>query len=66
MLLSRDGSADSPLPDNAQTAGFFLMPATTSTKAAVKNAAWQASLPFNILVTDDTEKEWDELDLGEE
>ena len=58
LLFTRD--AASPLADNVLTAGFFLMPATTSTKAATVKAAWKASLPFNILVTDESEQSWDE------
>ena len=64
MLFSRDGSSDSPLAENVRTAGFFLMPATTSTKTATINKTWKASLPFNIVETDDSEKTYDELDFG--
>ena len=61
LLFARDDSTDSPLADNVLTAGFFLMPATNSTKAKVKKAAWKASLPFNIICTDDeSEPSWDE------
>jgi hypothetical protein len=49
LLFARDDSADSPLADDVLTAGYFLMPATTSTKDKDKKAAWKASLPFNIL-----------------
>ena len=49
LLYSRDDSSDSPLAANVFTSGFFLMPATTSTKAAVVKKAWKASLPFNII-----------------
>ena len=58
FLFTRD--AASPLADNVFTAGFFLMPATTSTKSSVVKAAWKASFPFNILVTDESEPSWDE------
>ena len=40
------------------------MPATTSAKAKVINATWKASLPFNIVVTDDSERSWEEKDLS--
>ena len=66
LLYSRDDSAESPLADNVLTAGFFLMPATTSTKAATKNASWKASLPFNILTVSDDEKVWDEKEFDDE
>ncbi len=66
LLYSRDDSADSPLADNVLTAGFFLMPATTSTKAATKNASWKASLPFNILTVNDDEKVWDEKEFEDD
>ena len=64
MLFSRDESLDSPLDANVLSAGFFLMPATTSTKAKVLKATWKASLPFNIVVTDDSENAWDEKDMS--
>ncbi len=66
MLFSRDDSSDSPLDANVLSAGFFLMPATTSTKAKVVNATWKASLPFNIVVTDESERSWDEKDMSSE
>jgi len=65
LLFTRDDSAESPLADNVLTAGYFLMPATTSTKASVKKAAWKASLPFNILTVDDGEKDWDEKEFDD-
>ena len=65
LLFTRDDSAESPLAANVLTAGYFLMPATTSTKAAVKKAAWKASLPFNILTVDDDEKVWDEKEFDD-
>jgi len=65
LLFTRDDSAESPLADNVLTAGYFLMPATTSTKAAVKKAAWKASLPFNILTVDDDAKVWDEKEFDD-
>ena len=49
LLYSRDASAESPLAEEVLSAGYFLMPATTSTKAATIKATWKASLPFNIL-----------------
>ena len=49
LLFSRDDSSESPLAEEVLTAGYFLMPATTSTKAATIKATWKASLPFNIL-----------------
>lgn len=52
FLFTRDGSADSPLADDTQAAGFFLMPVT-------KN--WKASLPFNI-VAEDTGETYDTED----
>ncbi len=64
LLFSRDDSSESPLAGNALTAGYFLMPATTSTKASVKKKAWKASLPFNILMDVD-EKTWEERDFGD-
>lgn len=64
LLFSRDDSPESPLAGNVLTAGFFLMPATSSTKAADLKKAWRASLPFNILMDTD-EKTWEELDFGE-
>ena len=64
LLFSRDDSSESPLAGSALTAGFFLMPATTSTKASVKNKAWKASLPFNILMDVD-EKTWEEKDFDD-
>ena len=63
LLYTRDDSSESPLSPDVLTAGFFLMPATTSTKAKDRNAAWKASLPFNILTVDDNEKDWDEKDF---
>ena len=63
LLFSRDDSADSPLAEDVLTAGYFLMPATTSTKTADKNKAWKASLPFNILTVDDDAYDWDEKDF---
>ena len=63
LLYTRDDSSESPLAPEVLTAGFFLMPATNSTKAKTRNAAWKASLPFNILTTDDNEKDWDEKDF---
>ena len=63
LLFTRDDSTDSPLADNVLTAGFFLMPATSSTTAKAKKAAWKASLPFNIIVTDESEPSWDERDF---
>ena len=63
LLYTRDASSESPLSPDVLTAGFFLMPATTSTKAKDRNAAWKASLPFNILTVDDNEKDWDEKDF---
>ena len=49
LLYTRDNSTESPLDSNVLTAGYFLMPATTSTKAADQKKVWKASLPFNIL-----------------
>ena len=63
LLYTRDDSSESPLSPDVLTAGFFLMPATTSTKAKDRNAAWKASLPFNIITVDDNEKDWDEKDF---
>ena len=63
LLFSRDDSAGSPLAEDVLTAGYFLMPATTSTKAATVKATWKASLPFNILTVDDDAYDWDEKDL---
>ena len=48
LIYSRDDS-NSGLDPSVLTAGYFLMPATTSTKAATIKATWKASLPFNIL-----------------
>ena len=55
LLFARDDSADSPLASEVLTAGYFLMPATTSTKDKDKKAAWKASLPFNIMTVGDGE-----------
>ena len=63
LLYVRDGSADSPLAENVLTAGYFLMPATTSTKTAGKNKVWKASLPFNILTINDDADDWNEKDF---
>lgn len=60
LIFSRDSSSASPLDRDALTAGFFLMPA-----ADTKKVKWKASLPFNILTTDDTERSWDEKDFTE-
>lgn len=57
VLLFSRASSGSPLAENATTAGFFLMPATTSTKAKDKNKVWKASLPFNILY-EENESDW--------
>ena len=57
LLFTREDSTDSPLADNVFTSGFFLMPATTSTKTAVKNSVWKASLPFNI-VYEEADNSW--------
>lgn len=65
LLYSRDDSADSPLADNVLTAGYFLMPATTSTKAATIKATWKASLPFNILTVDDDAYDWGEKEFDD-
>ncbi len=65
LLFVRDDSADSPLAEDVLTAGYFLMPATTSTKAADKNKAWKASLPFNILTVDDDAYDWDEKEFDD-
>ena len=65
LLFSRDGSADSPLAEDVLTAGYFLMPATTSTKAATIKATWKASLPFNILTVDDDAYDWDEKEFDD-
>ena len=65
LLFTRDDSAESPLAANVLTAGYFLMPATTSTKAAVKKTAWKASLPFNILTADEDENVWDEKEFDD-
>ena len=65
LLFSRDNSTESPLADTVLTSGFFLMPATSSTKAATKKAAWKASLPFNILTVEDDEKSWEEKEFDE-
>lgn len=54
MLYSRDSSAVSPLPENVLSAGFFLMPATKS---------WKASLPFNVIQTNNQEKNYDEKEF---
>ena len=61
LIFARDTSGESPLAENVVTAGFFLMPATTSTKAAVKKSVWKASLPFNIL-SEEKENDWLEND----
>ena len=63
LLYARDDSADSPLAEDVLTAGYFLMPATTSTKAATKKAAWKASLPFNILTVDEDRDIWNEKEF---
>ncbi len=63
LLFSRDSSSDSPLAANALTAGFFLMPATNSTKAKTIKAAWKASLPFNITTESDSERAWEEKEF---
>ena len=65
LLYSRDDSAESPLADNVLTAGYFLMPATASTKAATVKAAWKASLPFNIVTTAEDAYDWDEKSLDD-
>ena len=63
LLYSRDDSTESPLAENVLTAGYFLMPATTSTKAADKKKVWKASMPFNILTVEDDEKTWGEKEF---
>ncbi|MBR4466604.1 hypothetical protein IKS38_08585, partial [bacterium] len=65
LLYSRDDSTDSPLADNVLMAGYFLMPATTSTKAATIKATWKASLPFNIVTVNDDAYDWDEKDFDD-
>lgn len=59
LLFTREEASESPLADNVFTSGFFLMPATTSTKAADKNKSWKASLPFNIIYNE-TGDTWQE------
>ena len=56
-LFTRDSSATSPLAENVLTAGYFLMPTTLK---------WKASLPFNILETDNQEKNYDEKEFDEQ
>lgn len=56
-LFTRDSSAASPLAENVLTAGYFLMPTTLK---------WKASLPFNILETDNQEKNYDEKEFDEQ
>ena len=65
LLFARDESSESPLADDVLTAGFFLMPATSSTKAADTKKAWKASLPFNIITVGDDEPVWDEKNFDE-
>ena len=61
LLFSRDDPTKPPFAGNVLTAGYFLMPATTSTKAATIKATWKASLPFNILF-EEKEPTWLEKD----
>lgn len=55
-LYSRDSSSDSPLREDAATAGFFLMPATKS---------WKASLPFCVIESP-ADPDWSEVETEDE
>ncbi|MBO7689129.1 MAG: hypothetical protein J6V72_22305, partial [Kiritimatiellae bacterium] len=66
LIYSRDDDSNLGLDPSVLTAGYFLMPTTTSTKAADKNKVWKASLPFNILTVTDDEKVWDEKEFDDE
>lgn len=65
LLYTREEDSAESLAPNVLTAGYFLMPATTSTKAATIKAVWKASLPFNILTVSDDEKIWDEKEFDD-
>lgn len=54
-LYSRDSSSDSPLREDAVSAGYFLMPTSANSKK------WKASLPFNVIAATQ-DNEWFEAE----
>lgn len=66
LLLSRDATA--PLDPEALTAGFCNQTATikyTDAKGSSKTRKYTASLPFNVMATDQGEPDWYAEDWGE-